>query len=486
MIFKIFDYIKEIKILPLLLVLCALIISVINYCLFVSCFSQPLDNSLNFILLISINILTIIILFCYIIYQLYSFFQFYHNNKFVFQFKLKIISIISVISVVSILFFIIFTFSFFNLNHKLWVNNTLEQSFDASLDVSQLYIEDSKNNIINDITHMRELVEKKIKLLVTQPLEFDQKFLYDAKILSLSEAVMFFYNDKMKIISQTSFNFLPKAQNLDMTQYSNIDMNAQVIFNKENSYIRALIKLDNLPNSYLLVGRYMSNEILRNIKDINIESNHYLTLQEQVRDIRQKFHSLFILTILLILCSVFILTIYYSTKFFLPILDLILATRRISSGNYNVILGKKDHTEEVSVLLKSFNRMSKSLQRRHNELNLLLHKSNQESGFLKSVIGSLPVSLLIIDLSLKIKLFNKATKLLLEKNNQDLQDINISNIITDINILIDRLHNSNMEYISDKIIITNDKGEKKKLSILLSIENSGKEINGYVIMLSEE
>ena len=488
MILRMFNYIKTIKILPLLLVLCAFIISVVNYYLFISYFSGQLDKSTNFLILVIINTLLIITLFIYIIYQLFNFFKFYHNNKFVFKFKVKIISIISTICIISILFFILFTFSFFSLNNKLWVNNTLEQGFNASLDVSNLYIEDSKNNIINDITNMRNLVEQKIKLLVTQPIQFDQKFLTDAKILSLSEAVMFFYNegDKIKIISQTNFNFLPKAQNLDIKKYADLASNAQVIFNKKDSYIRALIKLNNLPNSYLLVGRYMSNEILRNIKDINIENNHYLTLQEQVKDIREKFYLLFILTILLILCSIFILTIHYSTKFFLPILDLILATRKISSGNYNIILDNKNHTEEVSVLLKSFNRMSKSLQRKHSDLNLSLHKFSQESLFLKSVIGSLPVSLLIIDLSLKIKLFNKATKLLLEKNNQDLQDSNINKIITDINILIDRLHNSNMEYISDKVIITNNKGEKKKLSILLSIENSAQEINGYVIMLLED
>ena len=328
-----------------------------------------------------------------------------------------------------------------------------------------------------------------LKCLLLVPLEFNNKFLKNSEMLSLSEAVIFFYNKKdnsIKIISKSRFSFLPTIDKLDLQQYHyDKDNNYHLIFHEDNNYIRSLIKINALPNTYILVGKVINDQMLRYINNINLEGDNYYKLKGDVEYIKSKFYLFFTLTIFLILFSIFLLTIYYSTKFFLPILDLISATRKVSEGNYSSLLATNNSTKEVLALLKSFNRMTKSIARKTNDINLSLHIANNEARFLKSIFGSLPFSVITVDLSLKIKLFNKSARGLLTSinNKENLQNSNISEFFLDINSFIDKLHISSSNYISDKVTIKLSNNQKQELSMLLSVKSSIKEIDGYIIIL---
>ena len=490
MISKIFNYIRQCKsiiFIPIYLISLSVILCILNYLAYISLFfSEKIDNY-AFLMLISMNIIVIISLLIYIIYQLSNFFKFYYKSKFILNFKIKIILVTTTICLVSILFIILFSFSFFKLNSKILVSNIIDKNFAQSLQISEIYIKEQKQNMINNIINVRNFAEKNAKLMINKPLDFDNKFLQRGEMLSLSEIVIFFYNKKNKtkqVISKSEFSFFPIIEKMDIQQYNFDDDNQyNVIFKKSNNYIRVLTKINTLPNTYILIGKVINDKIFEHINNIDVENANYIDMQQEIEYIRGKLYLLFTLTILLILFSVFLLVLHYATRFFLPILDLLSATRKVSQGYYNNLLDVSNSAKEITVLLKSFNRMTKNIERKSNDINLALHIANNETRFLKSVIGSLPISLLVVDLSLKVKLFNKEAGILLAQNNKKLKNMDISEILLNINILLDKLHNSSDHYINDRAIVKSFNDNNKELPILLSVKSSFKEIEGYIIIL---
>ena len=170
MILKIFDYIQKHKIekfLPAFLVGLSIITSMVNYFSFTSLFSLEKINNILFIMLVCFNVILIALLLIYIIYQLFNFFKFHHRNKFIFHFKIKILLIVTAICMISILFLILFSLSFFKLNSQILLGNIVDQSFNKSLQLSELYIDEQKQEIINDINNIKYFAEKNAKMLIT-------------------------------------------------------------------------------------------------------------------------------------------------------------------------------------------------------------------------------------------------------------------------------------------------------------------------------
>ncbi|TYB31394.1 MAG: hypothetical protein FXF47_04450 [Candidatus Mcinerneyibacterium aminivorans] len=160
----------------------------------------------------------------------------------------------------------------------------------------------------------------------------------------------------------------------------------------------------------------------------------------------------------IILIVILILFILYITRNFLnPIVDLIIATKKVSYGKFDYNIKSKSIIPEMKILLVNFKSMVSRLKALKNNL-----KENQD--FLNDIIESLPIGAIIYNKNLKINLYNEKIK----------QNINKKIKKRDISKLFDYDINFRVE----KSGILRDKGRVYRYVIK-------KFKYGYIFMISE-
>jgi len=432
--------------------------------------------------LILIDLALIAIIGGYLIYRVRKFVLAKKKDLFTFKFQTKIVLILSSFCIVPVFLVFLASASFFNISTKSWFSGVVEQALNESLEISSIYVDEHQEGISDDLFYMKKFAEKNTKQILLDPSQFDSSFSGQAATLSLTEAVVFVFNKQnhsTKILSKTPFSFFPSVDKFDFdSHYQPNELGYSLIFNEDDNYIRAMTEVSTMPNTYIIVGRLISDKVIRHVKNAQDAHSDYNQLKNQIKKIQAQSVFVFILIMLLIILAVTLLAVNYSSKIFLPIVDIVLATRKVSQGRYNIRIDTKNKTEEIGVLVRSFNHMVKLLGQKNSDLNLSNQIISSKKQFLETVLGNLPAATFVLDVNKNIKLFNKAGKALFPDRTLNNSDITV--IFPEITKIIEKLHNSPDVSVSEKVEVKISK-KTAKLYIFVSIEKSGGEINGYIV-----
>jgi two-component system nitrogen regulation sensor histidine kinase NtrY len=483
---KISSNLKKLKItfnqLSFILVISTIFLGIINFFYLYNLTS--LDNLVKKFpnWLITASVLNVLIICFYFAVKARKLFIIKNKDLFTFKFHTKIILFFSTICILPIFIVLIFSTYFFHFSSKSWFNGIVDHALNESLAISELYIEEQQQEIIDDLYHIKKHVEKNTTRILLEPEEFDKNFSGKAATLSLTEAVIFVYNsdnNKIKIIAKTAFSFFPSVENFDFTaQFKPNALGYGVILGADDNYIRSIVEVSTMPNTYIMVGRLISDKIIGHVKNAQDANSNYLKLKSNIGKVKSQSIIIFCIVIILIILSVILLAFNYSAKIFRPLVDMILAIRKVSQGKYNIKIKTSSKSEEIGVLVRSFNHMVKLLGQKNSDLNLSNHIITAKKQFLEVVLGNMPAAIFVLDVNKKIKLFNKSAKSMFK--NRTLNNADLLIIFPELGKLIDKLHESPDGYVKQELK-AKIMGEDRVLSVYISIEKSEGEINGYIV-----
>lgn len=443
--------------------------------------SSQLEKSFPSQLIIA-DLLIIGVIFTYLLVKFRLFLNIKRRDDFSFKFRTKVILILSSFCFAPVLIIFILSLSFFNIGSKSWFNSVIDQALNESLHISKIYINEHHEKIADDLFQVKKFTEKNTKDILLTPAKFESSFSGKAATLSLTEAVVFVYNkenNSTKILSKTDFSFVPSIDKLDFVKnYKPNDLGYNLISDEDDNYVRAITKISAMPNTYILVGRLINDKVVRHIKNAQDAHSGYSQLKDQLKNLQSQSVMVFMLVIMLILLALILFALNYSAKILSPIFEIVLATRKISNGDYDVQIEDKKNSYEISSLIKSFNDMAKLLGQKNSALSHSNKVINSKKEYLESLIGNMPVATIILDSNNKISFYNKSADNLLESFN--LKDLDISIIIPKFNEISKRLDKSPDIIVSANTIIGN-KDKKLRVNLNVALEKSMGEINGYIL-----
>lgn len=476
---------RKLKIESYILVILAILtfaIGLVNYLTVIQISSQKEIGHSFPVYLMIIDMILIISLISYITYKAYHFLKSKKKDLFTYRFQTKIVLIFGSICVFPVIIIIIFSLSFFNFSTKSWYNDIVNIALNESLEISNIYIDEHHEGVRDDLFSMKKFTEKNTKMILLNSNKFDSNFSGNAAMLSLTEAVVFLYNKEkksIKVLSKTPVSFFSSIEQLNFEQsFKPNDMGYNLIFDEDDNYIRAIAPIKTIPNTYILVGKLMNDKVIRHIKNAENANSNYYQMKGEIDGIKEQFYIVFILIIALIFLSVILLAIYYSSKIFLPIMEIVLATRQVSQGKYNISLDTQNSNEEMAVLLKSFNRMVRLIGKKNSDLSMSHKVVSTKKEFLETILGALPAATIVLDVKKVIKLFNKSARRMF--SGQNLNNADMSLICPDLVKILDGLHDDPDEIISDSFNIRIN-NKSVKLHVFASIEKTNNEINGYIL-----
>ena len=130
----------------------------------------------------------------------------------------------------------------------------------------------------------------------------------------------------------------------------------------------SLVKLTNFIDTYLYIVKFMDPKVINYLKQTNEAVDFYYNIQDKKTGIKFTFAIIYLLVVSLFLFLSVIISINFASRLTRPIVNLIQASEKISSGDLESKVPQINTDKEFNKLNENFNLMIDKLKQQQNKL----------------------------------------------------------------------------------------------------------------------
>ncbi len=227
-----------------------------------------------------------------------------------------------------------------------------------------------------------------------------------------------------------------------------------LIDDSQNRQVHAVVKLNPLTDTYLLISRYLDPQIVKYIKETEGTAILYHKLQRDVQKTKDKLEIAFVLiSVSLLTLSIFIAN-KIANKIIMPLEKLtssVLQTRLDNSSFINLKAIQSKY--EITILAKAFNSMLQKVKRQHSEILNIKNLADARRVFIEKILSEIKTGVIVLDKKTNIYLINNAATSILYLANKSCIGVNITDIFCEINDVIINILAKAYKDFSQNIII---------------------------------
>ena len=331
--------------------------------------------NLQVLLVFDVFLLTIFLL---IVFKKTSSLYFLTKNKKVgSQTSFRYISLFTLFTLIPSFLIAIFSLFIFNYGLQNFFNTQITKAVNSSYDVAKNYLEQNKKIVESDIFLMSIGLNRASNLFYSSPERF--------KNIARSERLLRRVDDIFLIDSSSNVLFSDTSNDANFIEPSEEEINKALeglpvlISNTVENKTSAMIKLNNLIDTYLYISRNVDTEIIKYLNETEQAVNFYYTVENKQTGIKITFAVIYILVVGLLLFVSTIIAISFADRLTKPIINLITASNNISKGMLDSKVQESEADEEFLMLNKNFNNMIQRLKKQQDKLLIAERYSAWES-----------------------------------------------------------------------------------------------------------
>jgi len=355
------------------------------------------------------------------------------------QTSLRYIIFFSTTTLLPSILIAIFSLILFNVGLQHFFDKKIKTAVNNSAEVAKNYVDQTRNSIESDILLMVLDVNNKSALYYEKPKQFLNLLTSQRLLRRLDEVYLLDSSGNiiMSNIIDPSINFVrPPEEAFERS----LDGRPVRIIDPKTNRTSALVKLNNFIDTYLYVVKFMDPKVINYLKQTVEAVSFYYTVQDNKTGIKITFAVIYLLIVSLLLFLSIILSINFASKLTLPIINLIGASEKISSGDLDAKVPLIETDSEFKKLNENFNSMITKLKKQQNIL-LMSERHKAWENVARKLAHEIKNPLTPIQLSIdriKEKYLNK-----IEKGDNNFSDYlnTIAKQIKDIEKLVNEFSN---------------------------------------------
>ncbi len=360
-----------------------ILLSILSICLCILTFLAFINAKILFFSNINLQLLLIfdvilLILFLLIVFKKSSnLYLLIKNRKVGSKTSLRYISLFALFTLIPSFLIAIFSLFIFNFGLQNFFNTQITKAVNSSYDVAKSYLEQNKKIVESDVFLMSVGLNRASNLFYSSPEGF--------KNIARSEKLLRRVDDIFLIDSSANIIFSDTDDNKNFIKPSDEEINNAIegfpvlISNNIQDKTSAMIKLNNLIDTYLLISRNVDSEIIKYLNETEQAVNFYYAVENKQLGIKITFVMIYILVVALLLFVSTIIAIAFADRLTKPIINLIKASEDISKGILDSSVPESETEKEFAMLNKNFNNMIKRLKKQQDKLLLAERYSAWES-----------------------------------------------------------------------------------------------------------
>jgi len=325
------------------------------------------DFNLQILLIIDLVLLSLF--FGLIVYESYKIFNKKKRKKIGSKVNLKYIIYFASTTLLPSIIIAVFSLILFNVGLQRYFDDKIKSVVNNSAELAKNYVEQSRNSIETDILLMILDINNQSALYYENPKRFLNLLTTQRLLRRLDEVHLLdsSANIIMSNIIDPNIGFVPPTEE----DFNNsLEGKPVRIIDESTNRTSALVKLNNFIDTYLYVVRFMDPKIISYLQQTGEAVSFYFSVQESKTGIKITFGVIYLLVVTLFLFLSIIISISFASRLTLPIINLIGASEKISSGDLNAKVPKIETDDEFKKLNENFNSMIDKLKKQQEKLLL--------------------------------------------------------------------------------------------------------------------
>jgi len=348
--------------------LICIIFGVLTFFTFINQSSIQLKD-LNLQILLIVDLVLLLIFFTVIIRETYKIFKGRRSKKLGSETTSRYFIFFSATTLLPSILIAVLSLILFNVGLQKYFDKKIKSVVNNSAEVARNYFEQTRNSVESDILLVLLDVNKNSDLYYSNPKQFLNVLTTQRLLRRLDEVHLLDSSGNiiMSNIVDASINFVPPPE-----EAFNMALNQKPvrITDPNTNRTSALIKLESFIDTYLYIVKFLDPKVIQYIKQTDEAVSFYYTVQDSKTGIKITFAIIYLLIVSLLLFLSVIISINFSTRLTAPIINLIRASEKISSGDLNAQVPKIESDKEFEKLNENFNLMIDKLKKQQEKLLL--------------------------------------------------------------------------------------------------------------------
>ena len=261
----------------------------------------------------------------------------------------------------------VFSLLLFNAGLQQYFDRKISSAVKNSYEVAKNYVEERKKSVEADILLMSQDLNRYSETLYSNTNRFKQ-IVRSQRLLRRLDEIYLIDSSGSVILADTNNideKFLvPSEDEFDLA----LEGKPVQIIGSATNKASAIIKLNNFIDTYLYVSRDVQPKLLQYLKETEQGVTFYYTVKDKRTGVRITFAIIYIIIVSMFLFLTVVLAITFAGRLTRPIVNLISASKEISSGKLDTKVPNIETDEEIETLNKNFNNMIDRLKTQQDKL----------------------------------------------------------------------------------------------------------------------
>jgi two-component system nitrogen regulation sensor histidine kinase NtrY len=260
--------------------------------------------------------------------------------------------------------------------------------------------------------------------------------------------------------------------------------NILIIEDWANNEFRALVPLRAFVDRYLYVSRDVDGELLSLLDDTKETAKFYQQLESERGRVLFEFGLIYLGFALILILAAIWLGLWFAERLSRPVGALTGAAKRVGAGDLDVQVLEEDGDDEIAMLSRYFNQMTKQLKGQRETLLENTRQIERRRRLFDSVLSSVTSGVVGLDAKGRVTFVNRSARRLLDWHEEH-QSLALELGVPEFGTLFQRLVSGEATAVQEEIKVTRN-GRLENLLVRMSpryVEDG--RLEGYVVAFDD-
>ncbi|MEP3844040.1 MAG: PAS domain-containing sensor histidine kinase [Paracoccaceae bacterium] len=395
---------------------------------------------------------------------------------------LRLTALFALLALIPTVIVAVFAVLTLNIGLEGWFSDRVSRVVGNSLSAAQAYERETRDDLVEDA----QALARYFDTLRSEQLDPDTDLLAEGQRLiqrGLREAYLVDGSGEITARGDRSYLFdfeLPSLENLEKAREDGIF----IIEDWPNSEFRALVPLESYADRYLYVGRDVDGEILSLVDETQETVRLYQQLESERGRVLFEFGLLYLgFAVILILAAIW-LGLWFAERLSGPVGRLTGAAQQVGSGDLDVQVPEEDGDDEIALLGRYFNQMTRQLKGQRQTLLDNTRQIERRRRLFDSVLTSVTSGVVGLDSEGRVTFVNRSAERLLDWSD-DRQSLALAVAVPEFAALFALLRAGSEEVATGEVKVTRN-GRAESLLVRMSTRRSEEgRLEGYVLAFED-
>ena len=323
------------------------------------------ENNLQYLLILDVALLVIFLIL--LIRETSKIFYEYKSKTAGSRTSLNYVLQFSLFAFIPSLIVAVFSLILFNVGLQKYFDQKITSAVNNSYEVARNYIEETKRSVETDVLLIGFDLSRYSGVFFSNPNRFSQIVRTQKELRKVDE--IYLVDSSGNILVANTNNPEDEFTTPSEEEFNKaLEGKAVSIDRSMEKKTAVMIKLNNFIDTYLFVSKNIEPKLLQYLDDTEQAVNFYYTVENNRTGIKITFAIIYIIVVAMLLFLTIVFAITFAERLTKPIVNLISASKSISSGQLDSKVPDIESDEEIKTLNKNFNNMIERLKKQQDKL----------------------------------------------------------------------------------------------------------------------